>query len=208
MISEHNTVRFPSAGQDDWRVIANPLTGVRITFLETAAETHGARIVMRMEMAPGSRVAPELHTKFTETHEVLEGTLSLAAGGEMNSLTPGHAVSIPPRTVHALHNGSTAPVILRVIMNPGSEAECGLRAYFGLARDGLVTPAGMPKNLFIGALVLHRSGTYFPPLPILLSQITFGALAVVGRLIGGPKTIARYCEPPSPTDGTMPPPNR
>jgi hypothetical protein len=50
----------------------------------------------------------------------------------------------------------------------------------------------MPKNLFIGALVLHQAGTYFPPLPIWLSRIIFGTLAVIGRWIGGEKAIERY----------------
>jgi hypothetical protein len=68
-------------------------------------------------------------------------------------------------------------------------------AYFGLC-DGLVTKAGLPKNLFVGALILHESGTYFPPLPIWLARIMFATLANIGRLIGGEKILARYWEPP------------
>lgn len=48
---------------DAWRTIENPTEGVRLNFLETAEETRGARIVMRMVVAPGGGVAPEVHTQ-------------------------------------------------------------------------------------------------------------------------------------------------
>jgi len=201
MLAEQNIATIRTTGEgtshDAWMTIENPLEGVQITFLETAEETGGARIVMRMIVKPGGGVAPEVHTKFTETYEVLEGTLTLEIGGKATTLTPGRTLSALPGIFHRVHNDTATPVVLRVVATPGSDAERGLRAYFGMVRDGLVTPTGMPKNLFIGALVLHQAGTYFPPLPIWISRIIFGALAVVGRWIGGEKAIALYYERPA-----------
>ena len=181
---------------DAWRTIENPTEGVRLNFLETAEETRGARIVMRMVVAPGGGVAPEAHTQLTESYKVLEGALAFELGGEAITLTPGHAVTAPPGTLHGLRNDTGSPVTVYVVVTPGTIAERGLRAYFGLCRDGLVTKAGMPKNPFVGAIILDESGTYFPPLPVWLSRMIFAALAAVGRWIGGEKILARYWEAP------------
>lgn len=129
-------------------------------------------------------------------HRRLEGALAFELGGEAITLTQGRTLTAPPSTLHGLRNETESPVTVRVVVNPGTIAERGLRAYFGLCRDGLVTKAGMPKNPFVGAIILHGSGTYFPPLPVWLSRIIFAALAAVGHRMGGEKILARYWEPP------------
>jgi len=186
---------------DAWRTIENPVEGVLLTFLQTAQETAGARIVLLMVVAPGGGVNPEVHTKFTESYEVLEGTLAFELGGSPIRLAPGTTVSAPPGTLHSLRNDTGSPVTVRVTAAPGNLAERGLRAYFGLCRDGLVTQAGMPKNPFVGAIILNETGTYFPPLPVWLSRVLFAALAAIGRRMGGDKVLARYLEPPSQPSG-------
>ena len=180
---------------DAWRTIENLTEGLRLTFLETAEDTGGVRIVMRMVVASGGGVAPEVHTRFTEAYEVLEGALMFELGGQAIALTPGRTLTAPPGTLHSLRNETESPVTVRVVVTPGTLAERGLRAYFGLCRDGLVTRAGMPKNPFVGAIILHESGTYFPPLPVWLSRIIFAVLAAVGRWIGAEKSLASYWEP-------------
>lgn len=184
-----------------WRTIEYPVEGVRLTFLETAQETGGARIVLRMVVAPGGGVKPEVHTKFTESYEVLEGALAFELGGSSIRLAPGTTLSVPPGARHGLRNDTESPVTVRVVATPGTLAERGLRAYFGLCRDGMVTKAGMPKNPFIGAIILDATGTYFPPLPVWISRVLFAALAAVGRRIGGEEVLARYLEPPSQRTG-------
>ena len=186
---------------DAWRTIENPVEGVQLTFLQTAQETAGARIVLRMVVAPGGGVNPEVHTKFTESYEVLEGTLAFELGGSPIRLAPGTTLSAPPGTLHGLSNNTGSPVTVRVTATPGNLAERGLRAYFGLCRDGLVTRAGMPKNPFVGAIILDEMGTYSPPLPVWISRVIFAALAAIGRRMGGEKVLARYLEPPSQPGG-------
>ena len=72
--------------------------------------------------------------------------------------------------VLGLANDAGSPVTVRVVAISGTLAERGLRAYFGLCQDVMVTEAGMPKNPFVGAIVLDETGTYFPPLPVWLSR--------------------------------------
>ena len=127
--------------------------------------------------------------------------LAFELGGSPIRLAPGTTLSAPPGTLHGLRNDTGSPVTVRVSATPGNLAERGLRAYFGLCRDGLVSQAGMPKNPFVGAIILNETGTYFPPLPVWLSRVLFAALAAIGRRMGGEKVLAHYLEPPSQPSG-------
>ena len=63
--------------------IENPVTGERIVFHETSAETNGERVVFETIVQPGGFVASaHLHPLQTERFEVLEGTLGMRRGKE------------------------------------------------------------------------------------------------------------------------------
>ena len=60
--------------------IENPVTGERLVFHETAAETNGERVVFETIVQPGGFVAAaHVHPFQTERFEVLAGTLGDAA---------------------------------------------------------------------------------------------------------------------------------
>ena len=56
------------------RTIHDLTTGEEITFVETAEETGGDRLVIRLTLAPGGAVPPHAHPA-QETFECLEGQL-------------------------------------------------------------------------------------------------------------------------------------
>ena len=57
-------------------VIENPVTGERIVFLETSAETNGEAVVFGVFGKPSGFVAkPHVHPSQTENFEILEGSL-------------------------------------------------------------------------------------------------------------------------------------
>ena len=57
-------------------VIENPVTGERIVFLETSAETNGEAVVFECFVKPSGFVAkPHVHPSQTELFEILEGSL-------------------------------------------------------------------------------------------------------------------------------------
>ena len=59
--------------------IENPVTGERLVFHETAAETNGERVVFETIVQPGGFVAAaHVHPFQTERFEVLAGTLGHA----------------------------------------------------------------------------------------------------------------------------------
>ncbi len=162
------------------RSIHDAITGEEITFLETAEASGGGRVVLRLTLTPGGFVPLHAHTP-REDFECLEGTVQFQLEGRSIELTPGSTITVLPGQVHGFHNGSSAPATLRVVATPGAEIEYGLRVKVAMAQDGLVTSDGRPKDLLLGAVVLHRSELYLAPLPARLYWPLIAALAAFGR---------------------------
>ena len=79
------------------QTLVNPVTGERMTFLETAAETGGARVVIELHADPGGSVAAaHLHPSQWETFEVVSGTLGAKVAGRKVEIGPGETLGIAP----------------------------------------------------------------------------------------------------------------
>jgi mannose-6-phosphate isomerase-like protein (cupin superfamily) len=130
------------------RTIHNPITGERATFLETSAESQGARTVAELEVTPGGGVFKHQHARHEERLEVLEGELEVTAGGTTRRLGPGEHMSIPPGTAHTWRNPTLDRTLrFRGTMIPGHPGfERCLRVAFGLGREGGLRASGMPRR--------------------------------------------------------------
>ena len=178
------------------RTIEDLNTGETLTFLETAEESGGARVVMQLTLAPGARVGLHSHP-IVETFSLIEGELDFELDGRSVELGRREAVVVPAGHLHGMHNRSSRPAVLKVVGTPGAEAEFGLRVKFLLSRDGyLPTPGGgRPKDPLLGMVVIDRGGLYFPPLPRPLFRVLIGALAAIGRGLGRERfLLSRYPE--------------
>ena len=170
-----------------WRTIANPASGETITFVETAEESNGSRVVMRIEVAPSGGAAPHAHRHATEVFEGLAGTVELQLGKRRITLTPGGTATVPPGVLHSFRNSTAAPAAIRVTASPPANIECGLRATFHMMREGL-----LPKQPLVAAMLLQQGGVYLPPLPRWVYWPLIAALGRLGRWTGGEAVLARY----------------
>ena len=174
---------------DPGRTIGDPITGETITFLETAEESGGNRVVMRVDLSPGTVVPPHAHP-MKEVFECLEGQLEFELEGRKIGLLPGTTVSVPANRIHGMRNTSQETTSVRVIGTPGAIAEYGLRVKFLLSRDGyLPTGGGPPRHLLLAAVVLDRGGLYFPPIPVPVFRLLIAGLAALGRWRGREKFL-------------------
>jgi quercetin dioxygenase-like cupin family protein len=130
------------------RSIHNPVTGERVTFLETSRETGGARTVGQLEVQPGGGVPLHRHGDHEERIDVMEGEIAVILDGVERRLGAGSHVVIGRTTVHRWWNPSPDQRLkFRATMTPGNSAFEGfLRLLFGLARDGRVRPNGLPRR--------------------------------------------------------------
>jgi uncharacterized cupin superfamily protein len=63
-------------------VVENPLTGERVTFLETVGDTGGDLLRFEYVLPPGWFVPAHIHPRQEERHEVFSGTLRGRVGGQ------------------------------------------------------------------------------------------------------------------------------
>ena len=186
----------PSAG----RVIENPVTGERLTFLATAEQTGGDLLKVKSELPAGSPGVPmHYHLAFTERFEVLDGRLDMRIGSKKNHivLTAGQSAFAPLYTPHRFWNGSDEPVVFVGEIRPARKMERSLRVAHGLARDGKTNKKGVPTNPFELALLYELSESFIVGMPLFLQKGVFGALAKVARWRGYDPEFTRYAMPES-----------
>jgi len=117
--------------------IENPLTGERIRFLRTAADSGGELLEMESVWTrPGRRTPAHVHPEMEETWEVLAGEARFVVGGKELAAAPGDVVVAPPGTPHVGWNPTAADVRLRITMRPALRWEEFVERLFELARTG------------------------------------------------------------------------
>ena len=96
--------------------------------------------------------------------------------------------------LHNFHNLTDEPTTFLVELRPGSAGfEKSLRVGYGLARDGLTSVKGAPKNPYHMALLLEWSDMRLPGGPALAGPL-FRLLARRARRKGIDRDLeARYC---------------
>jgi quercetin dioxygenase-like cupin family protein len=175
------------------QVIDNPITGERITFLKTSADTEGELLSVEVELPPRAKGVPlHYHLEQTERFEVLDGTLDVHAGAQDRLLRPGEVVEVPPRVLHRFGNDSDQPTRFRSEIRPPRRIETMLEATHGLARDGKTNRNSVPKNPFQLGLLVELSESYLPGPPIPIQQVIFGSLARLARLLGYSDEFPEY----------------
>jgi quercetin dioxygenase-like cupin family protein len=150
--------------------ITNPVTGERLTFVETSSGTAGARTVGDLEIDRLGGVPGHFHDEHEERIEVLEGEIEVIVAGVKSSLRAGEHIVIPRGVAHAWRNPSRDHKLrFRGTMTPGHPGfETALKVMFGLARDGEVRENGVPKRLGDLALIANwNQGMLVGPIALL-----------------------------------------
>ena len=173
------------------QTIENPVSGERITFLQTAADTDGALLEFELELTadghvPGAHVHPEQEERF----HVLEGEMTFRLGVRKIVATAGETVVVPAGRVHKFANKSGAPVRARVEVVPALDMEDLLTTTAELAIEGNTNRKGMPKPLHLALFVgrfQREVRAPFPPAPLVRALMS--PLAAIARKRGH---AARY----------------
>src|SRR5215218_2328254 len=187
--------------------IENPLSGERMTFLETTEDTNGQYFRFEFVAPPGWAVSEHIHPRQEERTEMISGALDGRIAGEEIELLPGEVRVVPPGVVHAWRNPSDdEEARFSVEFRPALNMESGFETSWGLARDGKATKAGVPKNPLQLAVLAseHKDEVYLPRPPIPVQKALFAILdhlAPVGRLLGYRASYPEYSAPQEPTGG-------
>ncbi len=166
--------------------IENPVTGERLVFHETAAETNGERIVFETIVRPdGFVAAAHVHPFQTERFEVLAGTLGVKRGRERAELQAGDVTDIEPGTPHKFWNASDDEVRFVCTVTPALQFERLIATMYSLAAAGKTNKKGMPNPVRLAAIANHHfDDVRLPLIPQPLQKAALVLGAPVGRLLG------------------------
>jgi mannose-6-phosphate isomerase-like protein (cupin superfamily) len=178
------------------QTIENPISGERITFRKTAADTDGEVLAFDLELSPDGNVpGMHVHPSQEERFEVVEGTMRFRRRGRKVVAKPGDVVVVPPRVRHKFQNGGDEEAHVRVEVRPALRMERLLETSVDLADEGRTNSKGMPKPLDL-ALFVHefKDEVTGPFLPGWLQRMVLAPLAWIARKRG---RGARYAPRPA-----------
>jgi quercetin dioxygenase-like cupin family protein len=166
--------------------IENPVTGERLVFHETAAETGGERVVFETIVQPGGFVAAaHVHPFQTERFEVLAGTVGMRCGKDKVELRPGDVAVVEPQTPHKFWNAGDDEVRFVCTVTPALQFERLIATMFSLAADGKTNKKGMPNPIRLAVIAnRHFDDVRLPLIPPSLQKLALALGAPVGMLLG------------------------
>jgi quercetin dioxygenase-like cupin family protein len=116
------------------RTIQDPLTGQRLTFLETAADTDGQSVRAEVRLEPGGFVPRHLHVRQNERLEVVSGSVRFQTRGEDRVLGPGDTFVIRRRRFHRVSNNGPGEARFMLDVHPARHIEETMRTMFAVGR--------------------------------------------------------------------------
>jgi hypothetical protein len=149
-------------------------------------------------MAPGDYAArPHFHPSQEERFVVLEGRFGYVIGERSGVAEAGETLVCPVGVTHTQWNaGDTSARIYYEHRPARTSAEVFFETFFGLSRDGKLSPQGGIR-LLQAVVLLQAVGDFIRPSspPTFLQDGLFPVLAVLGRGIGYRARYERYALP-------------
>jgi quercetin dioxygenase-like cupin family protein len=181
-INSNQGADMAHAGQ----VLDNPVSGERISFRKTAADTGGELLEFDLELAPDGHVpGKHVHPSQEERFEVLGGTMKFKMGRKTVIAEAGEVVTVPAGVAHKFANGSDETAHVRVQVRPALEMERLFETATALAEEGRTTGKGMPKPLDLALFVREFAAEVqgaFPP--VWIQRATLAPLAWIAHKRG------------------------
>jgi mannose-6-phosphate isomerase-like protein (cupin superfamily) len=177
-------------------VIENPISGERITFRKTAADTDGEVLAFDLDLRPDGNVpGMHVHPNQEERFEIVEGTMRFRTRGRKVIAKPGDVVVVPPHVRHKFKNGGDEEAHVRVEVRPALRMEELFETSVDLAKEGHTNSKGMPKPLDLALFMQEfKDEVTGPFLPGWLQRTVLAPLAWIARKRG---YGARYAPRPA-----------
>ena len=165
------------------QILDHPISGERIIFRRTAADTGGELLEIDLELAPDGHVpGKHVHPIQEERFEVIDGTMRFKLGRKTVVAQAGDLVTVPAGTPHMFENGGDETAHVRVQVRPALKMEQLFETAVELAQEGRTTSKGMPKPLDLALFVREYADEVqgaFPPAWV--QQATMAPLAKLAR---------------------------
>jgi mannose-6-phosphate isomerase-like protein (cupin superfamily) len=166
--------------------IHNPITGERLVFRKTSADTGGQAVVIETFVQPNGFVAAaHVHPSQEERFEILRGSVGFKIGSKKLVAGAGQRLTVPAGTPHKFWNAGDDEAHFVCEVRPALQFESLLETMFALAADGKTNRKGMPNPLRLAVIANAHFDTVqlpFPPAFVQKVGLTLGA--PLGRVLG------------------------
>jgi mannose-6-phosphate isomerase-like protein (cupin superfamily) len=174
--------------------LVNPVTGERLVFRRTTADSCGTVLSFAYFLPAGGSVPlAHVHPRQEERFEVVSGRARIRLGRLLLRASAGESVVVPRGTVHRLWNDGEDELQVLVEFRPALRTEEGFEQLFGLAREGKLSRRGFPHLLQIAVMAKeYRDEAQFPLLPTVVQRALIAPLAAIGVRRGYRAVDPRY----------------
>lgn len=153
------------------QTIYNTVTGETLTFLQTAYDNNGERLVFELLLNPGSTVPMKhIHTEQDEIFEVISGEVNIEVGKKQRQLKPGDNALMPKKIPHRWWNQSSEKALLTVTFIPAHNTEDFFVEMFALASSGRTKKKGAP-TFMQAAVMCGKYDIYHPKIPVIIQKM-------------------------------------
>jgi mannose-6-phosphate isomerase-like protein (cupin superfamily) len=172
--------------------IENPVTGERIVFRKTSADTNGEAVVIECFVRPNGFVAAaHVHPAQDERFEILKGSVAFKLDGRKLTAGPGQRILVPAGTAHQFWNDGEDEAHFVCEIRPALKFEQLVETMFALAADGKTNRKGMPNPLRLAVIAHETFDTVRLPFPpVWMQRMGLIAGSALGRLVGYRSTYA------------------
>ncbi len=182
---------MPSKGQ----ILKNPDTGDMYEFLETAKDTDGQRVTMKMALqSKGEQVPNHYHALQDEHFEVISGKLTILLDGKIRVVCPGEKITLPKNKPHNHYNNDDEAVVYIQSVTPALDFDYLLENIIGLTIDGKMPngKAGLVQELV--TLRYLDSKSYLANIPQGVQKLLMNVVGPIGRMFGYRAIYKKYSD--------------
>jgi quercetin dioxygenase-like cupin family protein len=182
---------MPTKGQ----ILTNPDSGDIYEFLETAKDTNGQRVTMKMTLKSTGKLVPNhFHALQDEHFEVVSGNLTILLDGKNLVLKQGEKMTLPKNKPHNHYNASNETVVLIQSVTPALDFDYLLENIIGLTIDGKMPngKAGLIQELV--TLKYLDSKTYLADIPQGMQKLLMNVIGPIGRIFGYRAIYKKYSD--------------
>ena len=166
-------------------VIENPVTGQRLIFLVTAADSDGELFAAEGIFPPGGFAGvPHIHPHQDKHFKVLAGQAAFDVDGVRHVFGAGNTIDVPRGTKHTFANAGQDEMRVRFEFRPAlSSTERFYELYFAFAQQGRVNTKAMPGLLDVATVwpVTSEHAVLATPAPV-IQHALFRVLTPVARI--------------------------
>jgi mannose-6-phosphate isomerase-like protein (cupin superfamily) len=158
------------------QIVENPVTGERIVFRQTSADTNGELVAIDLALPVGGHVpGMHIHPLQEERFEVTSGRMKFRYGMRTIVAEAGETVVVPAGKIHNFAQYGDEPSQCRVEIRPALKMEQLFETTVRLAQEGRTNKKGMPKPLDLALFVEEFKDEVkapFPPTPVVRALMT------------------------------------